>query len=183
LSFSADYEASQYAARQLTSEIQSGLATVWESLERVWVYELWRFLGYENWSDYCRSEFAMKLPIPKEKRHTVINALTVVGMSTREIAAAVDVSRETVRRTLKQADTFVSGPCLQCNQPPPVLVTEYSYEEADKLRQVAEILLTVNLPKNTDKARLATIKASVKRIESGVATLPTFRAPWDTDER
>jgi HTH domain len=174
LTVRSEYEASEYEARQLTSQIQSGLATVFELLGRIYVYELWRYLDYENWSAYCRAEFAERLPVSKMKRHKIIGALTEAGMSGREIEAALQVSRETVRRdlaALAAADTNVSGPCLQCNQPPPVLVTEYEDEEADRLRQVAELILTINLPKGTAKARLDAISAAVKRIKAGEAAI------------
>jgi hypothetical protein len=154
----------QDEARELTSAIQSGLSTVFELVERAWRMEAWRALGYGNWSDYCRAEFGERLPISAEKRNRVINALTIAGMSERAIEAAIDVSRETVRRELAVADTNVSP---QPTEPEPEVVIEYDEAELDKLRQVDEILQTVSLPKGRAKDLLAAISRSTKRIRAG----------------
>jgi hypothetical protein len=65
---------------------------------------------YPNWDTYAAAEFPQgMLVVPRENRPTVVRSLMLKGLGARPIAAALGVSRETVRRAA-QGDTNVSPP-------------------------------------------------------------------------
>src|SRR5690606_33839902 len=93
------------AARRLTERIKESVASTWELIEEAYLTRAWAALGYESWDAYCSAEFGTsRIPLPREERREVVTSLREAGLSTRAIAAATGVPRETVRRDLSVGD-------------------------------------------------------------------------------
>ncbi|OIV38003.1 hypothetical protein BIV57_07970 [Mangrovactinospora gilvigrisea] len=64
----------------------------------------WETLGYRDWDAYLSGEFgAHRVRLPRSERQQIVAALREGAMSTRAIASAIGVSRETVRTDLQAA--------------------------------------------------------------------------------
>ena len=88
-------------ARTLTEEIKTAVAMTWDLIVDAYKRKAWSALGYSSWADYCEGEFnASRLRLPRDERSEVVAALSGVGMSVREIAAATGESKSTVSREL-----------------------------------------------------------------------------------
>jgi hypothetical protein len=62
---------------------------------------VWLALGYESWPDYIKGEFRhAPLAMPRDERRAVVALLRGQGMSTRTIAAATGLGKDTVHREL-----------------------------------------------------------------------------------
>jgi hypothetical protein len=87
-------------ARLLTDDIKVALSFIWELVRQAWDGHAWEALGYESWSDYCRTEFPDRPQISREARPELIAAMREAGMSLRAIEAATGLSKSTVGREL-----------------------------------------------------------------------------------
>ncbi|MGP3708533.1 hypothetical protein [Gordonia paraffinivorans] len=88
-------------ARALTDRIKVGVEAIWDLITQAYVQRAWESLGYSSWDDYCTREFGTsRLRLPREERSEVVASLRESGLSTRAIAAATGLSKDTVRREL-----------------------------------------------------------------------------------
>lgn len=116
-------------ARELTDRIKVGVGAVWELVKTAYQGGAHRALGYASWDDYCTREFGTsRIRLPKEERQEVVASLRESGLSTRAIAAATGVNRETVMRDLDE----VVG-----NQPPD---SEHTFTPVDIDPETGEVL-------------------------------------------
>ncbi len=64
---------------------------------------IWIDLGYTTWQELCDAEFRdLQVRLPRELRAEHVRDLAAEGMSTRAIAGALGVNRETVARDLSE---------------------------------------------------------------------------------
>lgn len=92
---------SQAAARDLTDQIRTGMESIYHLIRAAYTGRAWAALGYGSWDEYITREFGnLHLRPPLEDRHDIVLSLREVGMSTRAIAAATQLSDRTVRREL-----------------------------------------------------------------------------------
>lgn len=97
-------------ARELTDKIKIAIDDAWHWIKQAYLSRAWLALDYASWDDYCTSEFGTsRLRLPREERQEVVSSMREIGMSTRAIASAAGVNRETVMQDMRQ----VVG-----NQPP-----------------------------------------------------------------
>lgn len=90
-------------ARQLTDSIKLNLESLWVKVVKAWDGGAHRALGYDSWAAYCSAEFDSDyLSVPRSARPGVVGMLREHGMSTRAIAATVNVSRNTVKADLDE---------------------------------------------------------------------------------
>lgn len=90
-------------ARALTDQIKVTVEGAWHLIERAYVARAWAALGYRSWDDYCQREFGTsRLRLPREERQEVVASLRESGLSTRAIAAATGIDRNTVMSDLRQ---------------------------------------------------------------------------------
>ncbi|NOR03635.1 hypothetical protein HGK72_26655 [Mycolicibacterium fortuitum] len=95
-------------ARALTDRIKVGVEAVWELIKQAYTERAWDALGYSSWDDYCTREFgASRLRLPREERAEVVASLRESGLSTRAIAAATGLARNTVLSDLRDRDEVV----------------------------------------------------------------------------
>lgn len=88
-------------ARELTDRIKVGVEAIWELVKQAYQSRAWSALGYESWDDYCTREFGTsRIRLPREERQEVVASMREIGMSTRAIASATGVSKDTVRREI-----------------------------------------------------------------------------------
>lgn len=100
----------QAAARDLTDQIRTGMESIYHLIRTAYSGRAWSALGYGSWDEYVTREFGnLHLRPPLENRQDVVLSLREVGMSTRAIASATALSRETVRRELAAAPTDTNG--------------------------------------------------------------------------
>lgn len=96
--------AGRHEAQEITQKLRDSLTGIQEMMIEAFRKKVWLSLGYESWNEYVAGEFAdLKLGPPKEERAGVLAGYYQAGMSTRAIAAATGLSKDTVSRTLKQA--------------------------------------------------------------------------------
>jgi len=92
-------------ARAITDRIKVGVEAVWELITQAYTERAWDALGYGSWDEYCTREFGTsRLRLPREERSEVIASLRESGLSTRAIAAATGINRETVRQEITSGD-------------------------------------------------------------------------------
>jgi len=90
------------AARTLTDRIKVAVEGTWLLIQDAYTSRAWAELGYPNWDTYCTEEFgASRLRLPREERQEVVASLRESGLSTRAIAAATGINRETVMKDLQ----------------------------------------------------------------------------------
>lgn len=88
-------------AEELTATIRHHGNITREAVIRAYQGRAWAALGYDAWAEYCREEFGTdRLSLPRPDRQKAVAELRDAGMSTRAIAAATGVSKDTVVRTL-----------------------------------------------------------------------------------
>lgn len=91
-------------AREVTDRIRTGMESVYHLIRSAYRGRAWAALGYGSWDEYVTREFGnLHLRPPLEERQQVMVSLREVGMSTRAIATATQVSEATVRRDLASA--------------------------------------------------------------------------------
>ena len=99
------------AAREVTDQIKTGLESVYHLIRSAYRGRAWEVLGYRSWDEYVTREFGnLHLRPPLEKRQDIVLSLREVGMSTRAIASATQISEATVRRELKHAGASKDAP-------------------------------------------------------------------------
>lgn len=92
--FTAD-EASEH-----TKKIRAWAEFGWQLIADAYQRRAWAALGYQTWDSYCNGEFpSVHLRLPREDRQQVVTSLRDAGLSTRAIAAATGLSKDTVNRT------------------------------------------------------------------------------------
>lgn len=88
-------------ARELTDRIKVGVEAVWQLVKDAYVSRAWEALGYDSWDDYCTREFgSSRIRLPREERQEVVSSMREIGMSTRAIASATGMSKDTAARAL-----------------------------------------------------------------------------------
>ena len=92
------------AARDLTDQIKTGMESVYHLIRAAYRGRAWQALGFGSWDEYVTREFGnLHLRPPLEYRQDVVLSLRDAGMSTRAIASATQLSKDTVRRELNAA--------------------------------------------------------------------------------
>lgn len=90
-------------ARALTDRIKIAVEGTWQLIQEAYLSRAWAALGYASWDEYCTREFGTsRLRLPREERQEVVASLRDSGLSTRAIAAAAGLARNTVRDDLRQ---------------------------------------------------------------------------------
>lgn len=92
-------------ARELTNRIRQHGEIMWTLVKRAYRSRVWAALGYGSWDEYCAEEFGKsRMKLPREERQEVVASLRESGLSTRAIAAATGVARNTIKKDLHQVD-------------------------------------------------------------------------------
>lgn len=105
-------------ARTLTRAIRNDVAELELKLVRAYQGRAWLALGYATWDEYIAGEFkAAPLALPREQRPAAVQSLRGWGLSTRAIAPAVGVDRDTVAEDLRQ---LAENPPPNADPLPPV---------------------------------------------------------------
>ncbi|MCV7628608.1 DNA-binding response regulator [Micrococcus luteus] len=100
------------AARDLTDQIKTGMESVYHLIRAAYRGRAWQALGFGSWDEYVTREFGnLHLRPPLEYRQDVVLSLREAGMSTRAIASATQLSKDTVRRELNAA-TGANAPVM-----------------------------------------------------------------------
>lgn len=98
---------SEPQARELTDSIAKTSAFLWDQVALAYEGRAWAALGYSSWDNYCAVEFdGARLRLPREERTMVVGSLSDAGLSTRAIAAALGVSKNTVTADLAEVSQF-----------------------------------------------------------------------------
>lgn len=93
------------AARELTAEIQRGMAGLQGKIIDAYRGRVWIPLGYASWDAWCDGELSGARPaLPREERREVVADLSEAGLSQRSISAAIGASRSTIQEDLAQVD-------------------------------------------------------------------------------
>ncbi|SMY04322.1 hypothetical protein BSP239C_03800 [Brevibacterium sp. 239c] len=91
-------------AREFTEELKADYGSLQTKISAAWKGRIWLAFGYASWQEYLDTEFHdISLRPPKELEDQVLGELRAAGMSTRGIAAATDMSKDTVARRLISA--------------------------------------------------------------------------------
>lgn len=84
-----------------------GWAAAQDAIAEAFEAKDWVTLGYKSWGEYVEKEFAEKrLKLTRDQRSEAVEVFRLVGMSQREIAATLDVSRNTVAKDVAQSEPF-----------------------------------------------------------------------------
>lgn len=83
------------AAQSLQTIAASAMATAFEAVRLTYESESWKHLGYESFADWATAQ--PKLQMTREERGRAIAELREVGLTQRQVAAAVGVSERTVQ--------------------------------------------------------------------------------------
>ena len=106
-------------ARNLTDKIKAGTAALWELIKEAYVSRAWASLGYASWDDYCTQEFGTsRIRLPREERREVVSSMREIGMSTRAIASATGMSKDTAARALSGVANETPGSSLSASCEP-----------------------------------------------------------------
>lgn len=114
-------------ARRLTDRIKVAIEGTWQLIQEAYLTRAWAALGYATWDEYCTREFGTsRLRLPREERQEVVGSLRDAGLSTRAIAAATGISKNTVTEDLREVSqigtvaqvTGMNGKTYAATQPP-----------------------------------------------------------------
>lgn len=95
---------SRAEAQELTEELKAEYGSLRLKISTAWRGRIWLALDYDSWQDYLDQEFRdISLRPPKELEDQVIRELRAAGMSTRGIASATELSKDTVARRISRA--------------------------------------------------------------------------------
>lgn len=95
---------SEDEARALTTELREDYGALQVKIATAWKGRIWVALGYASWQEYIDGELHdVSIRPPKEIEDQVVSDLRSLGMSTRGIVAATDLSKGTVGRLLDRA--------------------------------------------------------------------------------
>lgn len=90
-------------AKRRVDRVKSGVERIWDDLVVLYRERAWSVLGYQSWDALCDAEFGgTRIALPRQQRQEVVCDLRGAGMSTRAIAAAVGLSKNTVTADLAQ---------------------------------------------------------------------------------
>jgi lambda repressor-like predicted transcriptional regulator len=93
-------------AKAITLRIADHVEQVWELIVEAYQRRAWVALGYESWDAYMKTEFgADRIKLPAAKRLEVVGEMRARGMSTRAIASATGLSKDTVHRAAVSSET------------------------------------------------------------------------------
>lgn len=109
-------------AEELNNEIQSAADRLqdavdafefeWEALKRLLTEaragEIWKVLGYKSWAAYCVDAIGLNPTNIEERRLLVALLVEHGGLSTRAIAAMLDVSHDTVWRDIGRVSDLLT---------------------------------------------------------------------------
>lgn len=116
-------------ARALTDQIKVAVEGTWQLIKHAYQSRAWDALGYSSWDDYCTREFGTsRLRLPREERQEIVSSMREIGMSTRAIAAATGMSKDTVHRELP-------GVSNETPEPRPAAWYEPSTKEMEQLNR------------------------------------------------
>jgi hypothetical protein len=97
----AQRDLSEAEARSLVDSIRVDVADLGDRIATAYVGRAWIALGYPSWDALCEAEFdGARLRIPREQRSGQVQSLAAAGLSTRAIASALGVSKDTAARDL-----------------------------------------------------------------------------------
>lgn len=88
-------------ARSIIDELRDTVERAVELIRTAYRGRAWESLGYDSWAALCAAEFR-DVDLPRDKRLALVADLRADGMSTRAIAAAVNVDARSVRRDLRE---------------------------------------------------------------------------------
>ncbi|MQA14226.1 MAG: hypothetical protein GEV09_08655 [Pseudonocardiaceae bacterium] len=98
-------------ALALTMAIREHLTVVWELVVEAYQRRAWEALEYSSWDEYSAEQFGThRLKLPNEERRSVVESLRQAGLSTRAIASATGISKDTVNRTAPVSDETPAAP-------------------------------------------------------------------------
>ena len=130
-------------ARNLTDKIKAGTAALWELIKEAYASRAWASLGYASWDDYCTQEFGTsRIRLPREERREVVASMREIGMSTRAIASATGMSKDTAARALSGVANETPAPVTGTDgktytprpQPKPEPMEPFDHEEFERKR-------------------------------------------------
>lgn len=119
-------------AQGLTDRLRKALNFSAETVTTMYFRRGWAALGYDNWDDYCETEFgASRIRLPRETRQEMVTSLHQQGMSIRAISAATGHSKNTVMKDVSQSGTpakppvtdLITGDDLDALNVPPATTT------------------------------------------------------------
>ncbi|OHD15023.1 MAG: hypothetical protein A2Y38_25755 [Spirochaetes bacterium GWB1_59_5] len=140
-------------ARRITDQIKAGVEAVWHLVEQAYTSRAWSALGYRSWDDYCTREFGTsRLRLPREERQEVVASLRESGLSTRAIASATGLARNTVAKELAQiepvADQEITGMNGKTYTPKPNISPNEHIAPGLTARQLEKIATQSQQPKS-----------------------------------
>lgn len=110
-------------ARQLVSRVRQLDGMLYTNLRKLYVGRGWIALGHATWEECCDVEFAgNRLQLTRGQRQAVVQELAAAGMSTRAMAAATGVSKNTVARDLRAG--VPNGTPAEAEPRPPITGTD-----------------------------------------------------------
>ena len=86
------------AARDLDAIVRSVRFTAFQTVKLTFLSESWKQLGFASFEDWARS--LPRHELPRDERKLVVIELDGLGMTQRQIAAAVGAGKSTVNRDL-----------------------------------------------------------------------------------
>ena len=98
-------------AMQLTDQLRDPRIDDWDVLlGRAYFGRAWSALGYRDWDMYCRCELHRpRVWVPFEQRQVTVHNLTELGLSTREIASALNIGPRTVISDRRQMNARLAA--------------------------------------------------------------------------
>lgn len=88
-------------AKQRLDRVKSGVERIWDDLVALYQGRAWIALGYQSWDALCDAELdGARIALPRQQRREVVADMRQAGMSTRAIASAIGVSRDSVHKDL-----------------------------------------------------------------------------------
>jgi hypothetical protein len=89
-------------AEAITQNIRNAIERAYGGIEHAWKVRADIAMGYGSWAEYVKAEFDTDhLAVPRAERASFVAMLHDAGMSTRAIAASVNVDPKTVRNDLE----------------------------------------------------------------------------------
>lgn len=105
-------------ARELTDEIRGDAEDLYAKIIRAFEGEAHTALGYESWDAYVLAEYPTMPRLGRSERPAIAASMYDAGMTTREVASALGVSKDSVRRDLDETIFGADEPKI--NNPSPL---------------------------------------------------------------
>ena len=98
-------------AMQLTDRLRDPRIDDWDVLlGRAYFERAWPALGYRDWDMYCRCELhRLRVRLGGQQRQVIVPNLTELGLSTREIASALNIGIRTVISDRRQMNARIAA--------------------------------------------------------------------------